>query len=70
MHDRDIGRHEEAIDNLKTEVQALRSDIAEIKTILATAKGGWRTLMAIGSLAGVIGAGIMKIFGIAKGGGI
>jgi hypothetical protein len=68
MNDRDIGRHDEAIDNLKGEVHALRRDIAEIKSILATAKGGWKTLMILGSIAGAVGAAIVKMLGILKGG--
>ena len=66
--ERDLGRHEEAIDTLKDEVSALRCDIAEIKAILATTRGGWRMLMAVGSIAGAIGAVAMKVFGMLKGG--
>jgi hypothetical protein len=69
MSDRDIGRHEEAIDTLKDEVTALRKDIAEIKSILATAKGGWKTLMVLGSIAGTVGAAIVKLIAMLKGGG-
>lgn len=58
---RDIGRHDEAIDNLKTEVHAIREDLAEIKQILSGVRGGWRTLLAVGSLAATIGAGISKL---------
>jgi hypothetical protein len=68
MSERDLGRHEEAIDTLKDEVSALRGDIAEIKSILATAKGGWKTLMAIGSVAGVVGAAFVKLIAMIKGG--
>lgn len=32
---RDIGRHDEAIETLKTEVHAMRQDLADIKRILA-----------------------------------
>jgi hypothetical protein len=58
---RDIGRHDEAIDNLKTEVHAIRVDLAEIKALLSGAKGGWRTLVALGSIAAMIGAAIAKL---------
>lgn len=68
MSERDLGRHEEAIDNLKTEVHALRTDIAEIKTILATAKGGWKVMLAVGGAAGAVGAGVMKAISLMKGG--
>lgn len=54
---RDIGAHQEAIKTLKDEVRALREDIAEIKEILATNRGGIRTLVAVGSIAASLAAG-------------
>lgn len=68
MIERDIGRHDEAINTLKNEVAALRADIAEVKEILASARGGWKTLVAVGSFAGAIGAAIVKGIGMLKGG--
>lgn len=65
---RDIGRHDEAIETLKSEVSAMRSDLAEIKAMMAQAKGGWRTLMAVAGVAGTMGAGIMKLLAQIKGG--
>ena len=41
MNERDLGRHDEAIDTLKADVAQLRSDVAEIKELLAGARGGW-----------------------------
>lgn len=70
MIERDIGRHDEAIETLKNEVSALRTDIAEIKSILASARGGWRTLLAVGGIAGAVGAAIFKFIGTVKGGGL
>jgi len=32
-----------------------------IKLMLAEAKGGWRTLVAVSSLAGILGAALMKL---------
>lgn len=65
---RDIGRHDEAIETLKAEVAAMRADLAEIKTMMAQAKGGWRTLMAVAGIAGTIGAGLMKMLATFKSG--
>lgn len=64
---RDIGRHDEAIETLKEEVSEMRKDLAEIKAILSQAKGGWRTLVAVGSIAGAIGAAIVKLIAMMKG---
>lgn len=68
MTERDLGRHEEAIVTLKEEVAALRRDIAEVMKVLAATRGGWRALMAVGGIAGAVGAAVMKAFGILKGG--
>ncbi len=64
---RDIGRHDEAIDTLKDEVSAMRADLAEIKQMMAQAKGGWRTLMAVGGVAGAVGAALVKMLAHLKG---
>jgi hypothetical protein len=68
VNERDLGRHDEAIETLKNEVTALRGDIAEIKQILATAKGSWKTLIAVGGIAGAGGAGLFKILAMLKAG--
>lgn len=57
---RDLGAHAEAIETLKNEVHALRGDIAEIKQILATNKGGMRALIAVGGIAATVTAGILE----------
>ena len=62
------GRHSEAIDNLKTEVSAMREDLAEIKSILAQARGGWKTLVAVGSISSAITVGFVKFVALLKGG--
>lgn len=64
----DVGRHDEAIDNLKAEVAAMRKDVTEIKTILAEARGGWKTLVAVGSLSSALTVGFMKAVAFIKGG--
>ena len=65
---RDIGAHDEAIETLKREVSAMRRDLNDIKVLLSETKGGLRVLLAVGSVGGAIGAGIMKFFGMVKGG--
>jgi hypothetical protein len=67
--DRDIGRHDEAIVALKTEVHAMRNDLGEIKTTLAATKGGVRTLLTVASIGGAVGAGLAKFIAMLKGGG-
>lgn len=67
MIEREIGQHDEAIKTLKDEVKGMRADIAEIKTILASAKGSWKTLIAIGSIGGALGVAAMKVLSMLKG---
>jgi hypothetical protein len=61
------GRHSEAIENLKAEVAAMRETLDEIKGILAQARGGWKTLVVVGSIAGAIGASFAKVVAFIKG---
>lgn len=60
---RDIGRHDEAIENLKVEVHAMREDVSEIKTMLAEAKGGYKALMAVAGLSATLGAMLVGLLG-------
>lgn len=53
---RNLGALEEAVDTLKLEVTGLRGDVAEIKSLLSQAKGGYKTLIAVATCAGAVGA--------------
>lgn len=57
---RDIGRHDAQIEGLQEDMKAVKQDVHDIKLMLAEAKGGWRTLLAVSSLAGILGATLMK----------
>lgn len=65
---RDVGRHDEAIETLKSEVAAMRAQLNRIESTLSQTKGGVRTLIAVGSIAGAVGAALMKGIAILKGG--
>lgn len=62
-----IGRHDEAIDNLKEEVKAMRKDLQEIKDLLSQTKGGIRMLITVGSIGGAVGAALVKLLAYVKG---
>lgn len=64
---RDIGRHDEAIETLKDDVKAIRNDLDEIKSLLSESRGGLRVLVAVGSLGGAIGAAVVKFLAMLKG---
>jgi hypothetical protein len=62
---RNLGKHDAQIETLEKEVHLLRQDMVRIfekldsiNQTLASAKGGWRTLMMIGGAAGTAFAGI------------
>lgn len=54
--------HAEAIDTLKRDMEAIKSDMAEIKELLASARGGWRTMMWVAGFASAAGAALWKIY--------
>jgi len=41
---------------VESELHAIRQDVRDIRDALVTAKGGWRTLLIVISLATTIGA--------------
>ena len=53
---RDIGRHDAQIETLQADMAEMKKDVHEIKLMLAQAKGGWKTLMAVGGVAAVMGS--------------
>lgn len=57
---RDLGRHDAQIETLQADMALVKNDVHEIKMMLAEAKGGWRTLMAVGGFAAAVGAVFAK----------
>ena len=53
---RDIGRHDAQIETLQADMAEMKKDVHEIKLMLAEAKGGWKTMMAVGGFAAVMGS--------------
>lgn len=65
---REMGAQSADIETLKTEVQTLRAEMSElrkdtaaIREMLASNKGGVRMLLAVGSIAASLGAGIAEV---------
>jgi chromosome condensin MukBEF ATPase and DNA-binding subunit MukB len=54
--ERELGNLEARMQTVETELHAIRQDVRDIRDALVTAKGGWRTLLILISLATTIGA--------------
>lgn len=65
---RDLGRHDADIETLKNQMTRVESALTRIEATLHETKGGVRTLLAVGSIAGAVGAGLVKFVGTLKGG--
>ena len=69
-HANDIKHLQDDMDSMKVDVAAIRASIEEINKKLASAEGGWKALIAIGSvLGGIVGAvlGILGFLGFRGG---
>lgn len=53
---RTLGEYGAKIEALQDDVTGLRTDVKTIMLTLAEARGGWKTLVAVGTVAGAIGA--------------
>lgn len=53
---RAFGQLEGKVDMLEIDMRELKSDIKFIRDTLAEAKGGWKTMIAIGAFAASIGS--------------
>lgn len=65
---RELATHASDIAHLQSDVDKMAADIDEIKKMLtsinatlAEAKGGWKMLLAVGGIAGVLGGFIVHI---------
>jgi chromosome condensin MukBEF ATPase and DNA-binding subunit MukB len=54
--EREIGNLEARMETVEQELQAIRSDVREIRDALVGAKGGWRTLTIVIAVATSCGA--------------
>jgi len=64
---RDLGKHDAQIEALEKDITEMRKDLRkvydkldEINTTLATAKGGWKTMMWVAGGSAAVGGFVMK----------
>ena len=58
---RQLGSLAAKVSNLEGDVSEIKSDIKDISDTLAQAKGGWKTLLLVAGIAGVMGAMVSKL---------
>lgn len=61
MNERDLGRLDAEVKALQADMTEVKRDVKSILATLSQAQGSWKTLLAIGGLAGAIGAALMKL---------
>jgi hypothetical protein len=54
--DRDVGKLEARMENVESELQAIRADVREIRDALVKVRGGWLLLTAAIALSSSVGA--------------
>jgi chromosome condensin MukBEF ATPase and DNA-binding subunit MukB len=54
--ERDVGRLEARMESVEQELQAMRSDVREIRDAVVAAKSGWLVLATVASIAASAGA--------------
>ncbi len=65
MNDHELGELQAEVRNVKEAVGEMRKDIKGILDTLAQARGGWKTLLLVAGIAGVMGAAVSKLVAFA-----
>lgn len=64
---RDMGRMETEISELKRRVGNVETMMFDVHKIVTEARGGWKTLLAVGAASAAVGAGVAKAIAFLKG---
>lgn len=62
-HANDIKHLQDDMDSMKEDVAAIRKSLEEINKKLASAEGGWKVLIVVGSFVGSIIGTVIGFFG-------
>lgn len=58
---REFGALQAEVAGLKEGVKELRSDVKSLIVAIENARGGWKTVAALGSISAAVGAGLFKL---------
>ena len=61
---RTIGEHGGRLSALERDIGDIKTDLREVRDLLAQAKGGWKTLLLVAGVAGTLGALSTKLLGL------
>mgnify|MGYP000199155686 CR=1 FL=1 len=61
-HASDIKHLQADVDTMKEDVAAIRKMVEDIEKKMASAEGGWKVLIAVGSFAGSVAGAIVGFF--------
>jgi len=56
-----LAKVETRVENQAEDIREIKSDDKEILAVINQAKGGWKFYVAIGTVAGAIGAAVAKL---------
>jgi hypothetical protein len=65
---RDLGRLEARADSTDERLERIEGKVDQLVQWMQQSKGGLRTLIAVGTIAGAVGAGVAKAVAMVKGG--
>lgn len=57
---RDLGRVEGRLEKVESDVDDMKRMLSDVHTTITTAKGGWKTLLAVGGLSAALASAITK----------
>lgn len=58
---REFGALQAEVAGLKEQVKELRADVKDLIVAIENARGGWKTVAALGTVSAAIGAGLIKL---------
>lgn len=56
-----FGRLQAEVEQLQRQLLSMQQDLREALTILEQARGGWRVMVAVSGVSGVLGATLLKV---------